>query len=247
MAAAALILLSVPSQVRAQQSSNVAPLLRSAKALRASGDTTSALAHLRQALSIAPNNPTVICEMALTYEAMGLASKAATQWERLVAMGNSTPYLTLAQEHLRPKPIEEESQLDGFSPGSFLRLMELSLQRSSTDQLTLKIPIKARQSIDAGEVVIQVVFFDLLTDAEVAQTKADVSHRFITPPVDWREEGIEILKAEYSLSAERKSGRKYFGYLVTLYYKNILQDQKAEPKKLLEMYPPLLQLDTDSQ
>lgn len=249
MLTAVLLLLvgwSAPVSAQAPAAEGKVPaLIQGAKALRASGDTTTALGRLRQALAIAPNNPTVICEMALTYEVMGLTSKAAAHWERLVAMGDATPYFRMAQEHLRPTPSPEEAQLDGFAPGSSLRLMDLNLQRyAQADKLTLKIPIKTRHPVDAGDVVIQVIFFDLLADAEVSQTSAIVSHRFTTAPVDWLENGLEILCADYSLPEEQKSGRKYFGYSVTLYYKNFLQDKRAEPNKLLEMYPPPLQLDS---
>lgn len=242
---AAVVLLA---PVRAQTSppgngARVSALLGQAKALRASGDTSTALSRLRQALALAPNDPTIICEMALTYELMGLGSKAATQWERLAAMGNTTPFFGMAQEHLRPIP--DQAQLEGFAPGAMMRLMELTLQREADARMVLKIPIKARQPVAAGDVAIQVIFFDLLADAEVVQTNATVTHRFTTSPINWAEGGIEILEAEYNQPKAENSDRKYFGYAVSLYYKNLLQDKRAEPKKLLEMYPPRIQLDSE--
>lgn len=226
-------------------------LLQTAKKLQENGDTNTALISLRQALSLAPNNPKVIHEIGVVYESMGLVDKAAIQWERLVALGpKNNVFYASAQGRLRPKPLPD---VPGFLPGSQLALGELKLERvgepGSSQKILLKIPIKARPGsfIDGREVAIQIIFYDLLPDAGVAQTSANVSHKFSTPPTDWKEEGVEVLVAEYSQPQDdpRKTERKYFGYSVSLYYKNALQDKRAEPSKLLEKYPVPLKLDPE--
>lgn len=81
---------------------NPTDLVEQAKRLRASGDTQTALAKLREAQGISADNPLVIAEMALTYEAMQLPDRAAIQWQRLFDLGESigAPYY-LAQMKLR--------------------------------------------------------------------------------------------------------------------------------------------------
>ena len=81
---------------------NPTDLVEQAKHLRASGDTQTALAKLREAQGITADNPLVIAEMALTYEAMQLPDRAALQWQRLSDLGESigAPY-HLAQMKLR--------------------------------------------------------------------------------------------------------------------------------------------------
>ena len=68
---------------------NPQSLLEYARALRQRGDTNSALARLRDGLANEPNNPDLIAETALTYEAMQLPEKAAEQWQRVLDMGET--------------------------------------------------------------------------------------------------------------------------------------------------------------
>ena len=62
--------------------------------LRHRGDTTNALARLREALESDPNNPTVLEEMANTYESMQPLDRSNEMWRKLLAMDPSAgaPY-----------------------------------------------------------------------------------------------------------------------------------------------------------
>jgi len=122
--------------------------------------------------------------------------------------------------------------------------------------------------IDHTKVKIQVYFYDALPNGDVKLTDADVSYEWLTPNHDWAETNPEILSVTYlrpknkALSSDaalaaaaggvnpnRKrpakpspapdSGqRKYLGYIVRIYYNDQLQDKRAEPSKLLTLFPP---------
>jgi hypothetical protein len=97
---------------------------------------------------------------------------------------------------------------------------------------------------------VQVFFYDLVDEQSVVQTNANVTYRWDTAPVDWNNGDIEILQVEYAASAPNPKekimeNRRYFGYVVRVYYKGDLQDMRAEPVKLLNQYPPPLTLPNE--
>lgn len=246
----------------------MAELVDQARALRERGDTSTALTRLREAQTITPNQALVISELAITYEKMGLTDKAMEQWRRIYEMGESAGiYFSAADAKL--KAVEAQAQaasappapapakeMDGIQPGSQLGLGEMSLEEqadpTASRKFSLKIPIKARPNskIDVADVVIQVFFYDMLDNKDVVQTNATVNYRWSTTPPTWQEDDIEILNVEYLQSQPdaraRKAAeeRKYFGYVVRVYYKKELQDMRADPVKLLKQYPPPLTLDS---
>jgi TonB family protein len=77
-------------------------LLREAIDLRNRGDTTNALARLHEALESDPNNPTVLEEMANTYEALQPIDRSKEIWRKLLEVGPfaGAPY-DLADQRLK--------------------------------------------------------------------------------------------------------------------------------------------------
>ena len=265
------VTLPLPKHEPTTSEARLAELVDQARALRERGDTSTALTRLREAQTISPNQALIISELAITYEKMGLTDKAMEQWRRIYEMGESAGiYFSAADAKL--KAVEAQAQAssapmtaaaagtpkeaDGIQPGSQLGLGEISLEEQADPQaskkFSLKIPIKARPNskIDVADVVIQVFFYDMLDEKDVVQTNATVNYRWSTTPPTWQEDDIEILNVEYLQSQPdaraRKAAeqRKYFGYVVRVYYKKELQDMRAEPVKLLKQYPPPLTLDS---
>lgn len=234
-----------------------------AKALRDRGDMSTALTRLREAQALAPDNPYVISEMALTYEKMGMKDKAMEQWRRIYDMGESAGiYYSAADAKLKngetqPKPGEDGSRKDveGFQPGSTLALIDIDKVDSAdtpNKKFLLKVPLKTRpgSKIDVHDVTVQVLFYDQVDDGSIVQTNANITYRWSTLPSKWNDTDIQILEVEYSaasLSAKERQpeNRKYFGYIVRVYYKGDLQDMRADPVKLLKQYPPPLTLTTE--
>jgi hypothetical protein len=112
-----------------------------------------------------------------------------------------------------------------------------------------------------------VYFYDTLDNKDVVLTDADVTYDWITPNHDWKSTNPEILGVTYvrskahgvsseaALSAAaaavtpgKKSKtkanaadaghRKYLGYIVRVYYNDQLQAVRADPTKLLNLFPP---------
>jgi hypothetical protein len=233
----------------------VGDMVQQAKELRDRGDTGTALIRLREAQVIAPQNPQVIAELASTYESMGQTEKAMEYWRHIYDMGDRAGvYYTAAAAKVNPAPAElATNDVPGIQQGMTLGILDITKEErddpDSPRHLVLHIPLKARPGtpIDVRDVVIQVFFYDLLPDASVVQTNANVNSHWSTPPVDWRDSNIEVLDVEYALPKPKTpaDARQYFGYVARLYYKGDLQDWRADPAKLREMYPPPTTLQQD--
>jgi tetratricopeptide (TPR) repeat protein len=121
--------------------------------------------------------------------------------------------------------------------------------------------------IDHTKVKIQVFFYDTVGDNDIKLTDADVSYEWLTPNHDWANSNSETLAVTYirpkskAKSAEAdlaaaaaainpakkgkpakaspppEGNRKYLGYIVRVYYNDQLQDKRAEPSKLLTLFP----------
>jgi tetratricopeptide (TPR) repeat protein len=255
-------------QIRPEESSEarMAELLNIGKALRDRGDTSTAITRFREALAISPANPQAISELAITYEKMGQGDKAAEQWRKLFEMGETAGiYYAAAEAKLRAAEAPQQTvaepgaalkDSEGMQPGSTLGLGEIALSEatdpSAWKKLLLKIPIKIRPSskVEVRDVVIQVFFYDLVDNQNVVQTNANVSSQFTTLPADWTEDEMEVLEVEYLQPRDPKQvkpaeDRKFYGYIVRIYYKNELQDMRAEPLKLLKQYPPPLTIQSE--
>jgi len=121
-------------------------------------------------------------------------------------------------------------------------------------ELTLRVPILAKKGVqvDVHDVVIQVFFYDQAEDGTIVETDANVSSKWNSSPVDWSTPDPELLDVSYSQpEADPKDPRSrehriYFGYVVRLYYKGDLNAARAEPVKLLKLFPPPLTLQPQS-
>ena len=232
----------------------VAELVEQAKTLRERGDTSTALIRLREALTSAPDDSQIIAELAITYEKMGLNDKALDQWRRIYDMGETAGiYYAAAEAKIKNSetpPAEANSQDQmGLQPGAVLGLLDIDsngqVDAAGTRIVSLKIPVKRQPNskIDVSDVIIQVFFYDSIDGQSIVQTNANVSSHWSRLPADWVDNEIEILEVEYSQPPpESKTNpaeiRKYYGYVVRVYYKKELQDIRAEPVKLLKQFPP---------
>ncbi len=196
--------------------STPANLLEYARALRQRGDTNSALARLRDGLATEPNNPDLIAETALTYEAMQLTDKAFEQWQRIYQMGESIGALYyMADSKLHNAPGKPGASAlgqtngtgrdsNGFQDEAVLKITDLHTEDVLDDptaekKTVLRIVVKARPGvvIDPSKVRIETHFYDLLDGRDVVQTDAETSYKWLTAPVDWANDASEILETTY--------------------------------------------------
>jgi hypothetical protein len=245
-------------------------LVAQGKTLRDRGDMGNALTRLREAQALDPRSPLAIAEIAVTYEKMGLADRAGEQWKRIYEMGESAGvYWTAAEAKLKQTQAlalrsaqptagaAAGAAISTLRPDATLGLGDISVtdvpDLQADKRFSLKVPLKARpgSAIDVRNVVIQVLFYDILDGKDIVQTNASVNSRWGTAPPDWENGETEILEVEYlqpimATSDSAKEDRKYFGHIVRLYYKDELQDTRADPIRLNSQYPAPSTLEKDS-
>jgi len=141
----------------------------------------------------------------------------------------------------------------GLQPGAMLGIVDTRLKDSQQGAKTLRIALKARpgKKIEARSMNVFVYFYEKDENGDVVMTAAKPTTQWISPPIDWADGEPELLDVEYPLpdgglpgnSTEMGSpGRTFYGYMVGVYYKNELQDARADPGSLDSQFPlPLSQ------
>ena len=193
-------------------------LLDQARQMRQRGDMNAALGRLREAQVAEPDNPQVVAEMAITYEAMQLPDKAAEQWQRLYSMGESigAPYY-LADSKLHGAPaaaaatdttanalVDAAAGRAGFQNNAVLKITDIHLEDiadpAADKKLVLKIVVKNRPGVvvDPNKVKIEAYFYDLIDGRDIVQTDAQTDYAWLSqPPIDWANDKSEVLEAIY--------------------------------------------------
>lgn len=249
-------------------------LVQQGRTLRDRGDMNGALTRFREAQTFEPGNAQAIAEIAVTFEKMGLADKASEQWRRIYQMGEAAgTYFIAADARLKqsraqaimaartqapaPAPTAPSDQpLSRTNPNALLGLGDIT-SRDENDpnalkKFVLQVPLRARAGgrVDVNDVVIHVLFYDALDEKTIVQTSANVNSHWASTPPDWTDSDTEILEVEYTQprpdpNDARPENRKYFGYMVRVYYKSELQDMRAEPIRLASQFPAPQTLETD--
>lgn len=138
--------------------------------------------------------------------------------------------------------------LNDLPPKSTLSLGRITSEEVPDENLArhvrLHIPIKAQQGlpIDLHDLVIHVLFYDQLDGQDVVETAAKVNTHWAKPPVNWADSDTEELVVDYELpkpdrAEAEQHGRKYYGYIVRVYYQRQLQAATAQPELLAQSHP----------
>ena len=248
---------SAPRAAEGEPASRFEELIVQGKLLRERGDTSTALIRFREAAAINARSPVPLAELAATYEKMSLADKAGEQWRRIYELGEQAGlYYNLAEAKLKEsqaRAIQQvvrgpEAEVEGIAAGMTLGLLPITstelVDDAAMTKIAINIPVKARPQavIDVSDLIIHVHFYDLVNGQTIEQTTANVNSRWKTAPADWLEGDTEVLTVEYQLpkpdaKAPRRENRKYFGYLVRVYYKSQLQAASADPERLGKDHP----------
>jgi hypothetical protein len=228
-----------------------AELIEQGKLLRGSGDTAGALMKFREAAALDPANALAIAEQAFTFEKMTLPDKAAEQWRRIIAMGERAGlYYSVAVSKLNMAVKETLGATSGGGPeiakGKAVAIGSTSIEEeqdaSAAKKFALTVPVRARtnETVAVKEMKVFVLFYDKANGRDITRTIANVSNRWTSQPIDWKDGEAETLDVTYELPAAqaRAEHREYYGYIVRLYYRGELQDTKAEPASLNQKFPP---------
>jgi hypothetical protein len=262
----------VPNRPAATEPANrFDELVLQGKELRERGDMSTAITKFREAATIDSKSAIPLTELAMTYDKMGMADKAAENWHKIYEMGEAAGVAYQAakakleasqayalRQVVKPAtapaapqssaPVDTSAAIDGIRAGAMLGLLQVKEEDlhddNSAKHFLLHIPIKARPKahIDVKDLVIHVLFYDIVDNQNVVPTSANVQSRWATPPADWADTDTEELTVEYQLPkperAAKRDSLKYFGYIVRIYYKQQLQAATAQPERLAQQYPP---------
>jgi len=252
-----------PAEDSAQVAARVAELLAEAEKLEGGSSPGDALVPLEEAQMLQPRNAEVLSRLAGLHERLGQTELAEAAWQELIALGpDAGRFLEVAEIRLRLlKPEAAPAAADaadagealelrdqvGLQPGSTLGVVDLKLndnEEGGTATKDLRLAVKARpgEAVDGRDVRINVTFYEML-NGEIVPTMSRVQSMWFTTPVDWKNEGIEILEVKYEvprLGPDGGPAPEYYGYLVNIYHRGQLQETRAEPVDLQELFPPPL-------
>lgn len=141
----------------------------------------------------------------------------------------------------------------GLQPGASLGVVDARLRDGKPGTKSLMLAVKSRpgSSINVQDVKIHVYFYEQTEDGEVMLTESKVVPQWLSPPVDWSANEPELLEVQYTMpesglpgsAADNGTpGRKFFGYIVGVYYTNELQDFRADPASVAKDFPLQLYL-----
>jgi len=110
-----------------------------------------------------------------------------------------------------------------------MRLITIGLSR----------PVHAK-NIDNNLIRVEVSFFDQVTDMmSIVPTRAVVPTKALKP-LQWAQETQSVVTAAYVVpkglrksSSQNTAVEQFYGYVIRVYYNNLLQDEDARPKNLL--------------
>ncbi len=224
------------------------------------GDYDAGMAKIQEADRLLPGDAGVMLRIGRLHEKKGDMPAAAESYKKvLVLPGLSTDLRAQTQRKIGmlslpegtpvPTVVASEAGADmrdefGLQPGASLGIIETRLSDAPKGAKNLRISIKARpnQSIDPRQMAVHVFFYERDQTGQIQLTNSEVLTEWISPPVDWSNNEPELLNAVYTPPA--KSDFTYAGYVVGIYYKNDLQDTRADPGALAVDHPLPLYLSS---
>lgn len=178
-------------------------------------------------------------------------TNSETAFTTVSAAGSRIPPPSPVQEMQQAveteKPLAQNRPASGVAAAP-LQILYAKLEPSEDGSKVLRIAIKSnsREKIEVPQVKVQVYFYDEDENGEVVPSKAQVTSRWLSAPVDWMEGSPEILEVRY-LSDSADPGLRFAGYVVAVYYRGDRDDCRSEPAALMKKFPPKYFIGLDEQ
>jgi len=99
------------------------------------------------------------------------------------------------------------------------------------------------QAPEADQLALVVFFYDLIDETRIEASTADTLEEYPSAPYDWLDTGTEEIVVTYRQPAftpeERRElgDRRYYGYVIELYYQDELLDKVIMPEELAAIAP----------
>jgi hypothetical protein len=216
-------------------------LVMEGRKARVAGDMGMAIVKLEEALGESPEDPTILFELGMVHEMMGVYGEAANYYERVFQLGvtGAGGLYEAAAAKLR----------DGFEqPIDMLGKLALGRVRIFNDakaaggqRVVLTVPVQKApgEDVDAQEIEVAVTFFNKTDKGKIVQLEDGswAEPSWVSLPFDW-ESGEETLRMNYRIpTRDRQTAHlfgelTYYGQVVTLTYKGEVLDLQAWPRDL---------------
>jgi len=216
-------------------------LVKEGRTARIAGDMGLAIVKLEEALADSPEDPTVLFELGMVHEAMGVYGEASRYYEEVFRLGltGAGDLYEAAAAKLR----------DGFEqPTDMLGKVALGRVRIFNDanaadgqRVVLSVPVQKApgEEIEADEIEVAVTFFNKTNQGKIVQLEDGswAVPSWVSLPFDWQG-GEETLRMNYVIpkrdeqTAHLFGELSYYGQVVTLTYKGEVLDVQAWPRDL---------------
>ena len=216
-------------------------LVKEGRTARIAGDMGLAIVKLEEALADSPEDPTVLFELGIVHETMGVYGEASRYYEEVFRLGVSGAgdLYEAAAAKLR----------DGFEqPTDMLGKIALGRVRIFNDvngregqRVVLSVPVQKApgEEIEADEIEVAVTFFNKTNKGKIVQLEDGswAVPSWVSLPFDWAG-GEETLRMNYLIpkrdaqTAHLFGELAYYGQVVTLTYKGEVLDVQAWPRDL---------------
>ena len=133
-------------------------------------------------------------------------------------------------------PVVPSSDLPTGTP--VLEILSDRLEGEGHEPKKLQVTIKPnpKATIEMPQVTVQVFFYDN-EKGKIVQSKAQVTSKWLSAPVDWGNGENELLEIRLEPNPSG-STIKFAGYQCAVYYKGDLQDCHSDPPELKKLFPP---------
>ena len=216
-------------------------LVEEGRTARIAGDMGLAILKLQEALTDSPQDPSVLFELGMVHEAMGVYGEASQYYEEVFRLGVSGAgdLYEVAAAKLR----------DGFEqPTDMLGKIALGRVRIFNDpkasegqRVVLSVPVQKApgEEVEADEIEVAVTFFNKTNQGKIIQLEEGswAVPSWVSLPFDWNG-GEETLRMNYVIprrdaqTAHLFGELTYYGQVVTLTYKGEVLDVQAWPRDL---------------
>jgi len=208
---------------------------------RVNGDMGLAILKLTESLKQAPDDPSVLYELGLVHEAMGIYDQAAAYYQKVFEKGVSGAgaLYELSAKKLS-EGIDQPADLLGKLALGRVRIFKDTRENSQRVILTIPVQKDPSSEIDLAEIEVSVLFFNRTSKGEIVQLEDKswvTKQEWSTLPFDWIG-GEESLQVTYVIPSqdnrtEHLFGQQtHYGQVVSLTYKGEVLDVQAWPRDL---------------